>query len=141
MSKIVRPFHLAFPIYDIKLTIHWYQNTLGCKIGRQDKNWVDFNFFGHQIVAHLVKDYDQDLGTNSVDGDKVPIRHFGIVLTMGDWEKLAVKLTELDVAFIVEPHVRFKGLAGEQATMFVKDFSNNALEFKAFKEQTDLFTR
>ena len=89
----------------------------------------------------MVKDYDQDLGTNSVDGDKVPIRHFGIVLTMGDWDKLAVKLTELDVAFIVEPHVRFKGLAGEQATMFVKDFSNNALEFKAFKEQTDLFTR
>ena len=114
---------------------------MDCPEGRSSEDWVDFNFFGHQIVAHLVKDYDQDLGTNSVDGDKVPIRHFVIVLTMGDWEKLAVKLTELDVAFIVEPHVRFNGLAGEQATMFVKDFSNNALEFKAFKEQTDLFTR
>ena len=135
------PFHLAFPVHSLSEARRFYRDILDCPEGRSSEDWVDFNFFGHQIVAHLVKDYDQDLGTNSVDGDKVPIRHFGIVLTMGDWDKLAVKLTELDVAFIVEPRVRFKGLAGEQATMFVKDFSNNALEFKAFKERTDLFIR
>ena len=139
MSKIIRPFHLAFPIYDIRLTIHWYQNTLGCKIGRQDENWVDFNFFGHQLSGHLTTKSNHIIPKNIVDEKLIPIRHFGIILDTDEWKKLSNKLILKKIDFIIYPNTRFKGEKGEQSTFFIKDPSGNILEFKSFKNDKMIF--
>ena len=139
MNKPLRPFHLAFPIYDITATIHWYQNTLGCSLGRQDKKWVDFNFFGHQISGHLIDQEDVIIKTNIVDGKNIPYRHFGIILNRNDWDKLSKTLISKNVEFIIKPNIRFKGKKGEQATFFIKDPSENVLEFKSFKDDKMIF--
>ena len=138
MNKFLRPFHLAFPIFNIDITIKWYKDILGCTIGRQDKKWIDFNFFGHQISAHLSYD-DNKSFSNSVDDHKVPVRHFGIILTQKQWDKLSDNLNDNNIEFIIKPYTRFKGKTGEQSTMFIKDPSGNALEFKAFKNDEMIF--
>lgn len=137
----LNPFHLAFPVHSLSKARDFYRDTLGCLEGRSSDEWVDFNFYGHQIVAHLVDGYEEAGDVNNVDGDDVPVRHFGIVLSMGEWLELSKKLKQTKVRFLVEPHIRFEGLAGEQATMFIKDCSGNALEFKAFKDQSRLFAK
>jgi hypothetical protein len=137
----VRPFHLAFPVHDLQAARAFYGGLLGCPEGRSSPEWIDFDLFGHQIVAHLAP---QECGldaTNAVDGDNVPVRHFGVVLPMAEWQHLADKLTAAGTRFIIEPHVRFKGLAGEQATFFFLDPSGNALEFKAFADLGQLFAK
>ena len=136
--KLIRPFHLAFPVCDLKKTEIWYTNILGCTTGRKSDRWIDFNFFGHQVVAHLVDNFE-DIQTNAVDDDNVPSRHFGIILTLKKWKKLAKKLEEKNVDFQIKPHARFKGKSGEQHTLFIKDPSGNSLEFKAFKDDNNIF--
>jgi uncharacterized protein len=135
------PFHLAFPVHDIAAARAFYGELLGCPEGRSAPDWVDFNFFGHQIVAHLAPDETGHRNTSEVDGDDVPVRHFGAILPMTDWEKLSMKLVAAGTHFIIEPHVRFKGEPGEQATMFFLDPSGNALEFKAFADMGKLFAK
>jgi extradiol dioxygenase family protein len=135
------PFHLAFPVGDLSDARRFYLDTLGCTEGRSADDWVDFNFYGHQIVAHLEPGYTGHVAANEVDGDAVPVRHFGIVLGMEQWHTLAEKLKSSDVEFIIEPHVRFEGKPGEQATMFIRDPSGNALEFKAFADMSQLFKK
>ena len=133
------PFHLAIPVDDLSSCRKFYRDTLGCQEGRSSDHWVDFNFFGHQLVIHL-KEYTQPKApTNQVDGKQVPIPHFGVVLDMDTFQKLAKQLQEKNIEFIIEPYTRFKGLVGEQATMFFKDPSSNALEFKAFADPSQLF--
>jgi hypothetical protein len=139
MKNIIRPFHLAFPVYNIDTTIEWYVNILNCSIGRQSRLWVDFNFFGHQISAHKIDKKLSDSDTNPVDGHNVPSRHFGIVMEMGKWEYLVKRLNKKRAKFIIEPNVRFKGEKGEQATFFIQDPSGNVLEFKAFKNDQMIF--
>jgi extradiol dioxygenase family protein len=138
MNDNLRPFHLAFPVNDIEETILWYTKNLFCKVGRYDLKWVDFNFFGHQISAHLPSN-DNKSFSNTVDDHKVPVRHFGIILTEEQWDKLADNLKGNNIEFIIKPYTRFKGEAGEQSTMFIKDPSGNALEFKAFKNDEMIF--
>ena len=138
MNDNLRPFHLAFPVNNIEETITWYTENLFCKVGRRDLKWVDFNFFGHQISAHLSTN-DSPSILNPVDGYKVPVRHFGIILKQGQWQKLADNLKKNNVGFIIEPYTRFKGEAGEQSTMFIEDPSRNAIEFKAFKKDQMIF--
>ncbi len=135
------PFHLAFPVHDIAAARAFYGGILGCPEGRSAPDWVDFNFFGHQIVAHLSPDEAGHRHTSAVDGDQVPVRHFGAVLPMADWERLSKKLADAGTHFVIEPHVRFKGEPGEQATMFFLDPSGNALEFKAFADIGRLFAK
>ena len=135
------PFHLAFPVGDLSDARRFYLDTLGCTEGRSADDWVDFNFYGHQIVAHLEPGYSGNVAANEVDGDAVPVRHFGIVLGMEQWHTLAEKLKSSGVEFIIEPHVRFEGKPGEQATMFIRDPSGNALEFKAFADMSQLFKK
>ena len=137
----LNPFHLAFPVHSLAEARDFYRDTLGCSEGRSNDYWVDFNFYGHQIVAHLVEEYEEGSRVNDVDGDDVPVRHFGIVLNMGEWLALSNKLKQTGVRFLVEPRIRFEGLAGEQATMFIADCSGNALEFKAFKDRSRLFAK
>lgn len=132
------PFHLAFPVDDLDATRRFYGETLGCEIGRSSKRWVDFDFHGHQITAHLSTEADQT-PTNAVDGDAVPVRHFGLILSISAWDKLAQRLKTAGVEFIIEPRVRFAGEPGEQRTMFVRDPSGNALEFKAFADPARIF--
>ncbi len=136
----LRPFHLAFPVHDLEAAREFYGRVIGCKEGRSSGHWIDFDFYGHQIVAHL-DDAPRKVVSNSVDGHEVPVPHFGIVLTMAQWEELAARLTSAGVEFGIEPHIRFKGEVGEQATMFFKDPSGNALEFKAFVDDSQLFAR
>jgi len=136
---MIKPFHLAFPIKDIKETKIFYKNTLGCKIGRESDAWVDFDFFGHQISAHLKPDELSNTKKNKVDGKSVPVRHFGVVLDWKDWHFLSKKLQALKIKFIIDPYIRFQGETGEQATMFFLDPSGNALEFKSFKDSKQLF--
>ena len=136
----IRPFHLAFPIKNIEEAKSWYTNILGCSIGRESERWIDFNFFGHQISAHLSE--KSDLTThNKVDEQEVPSRHFGVILTPSDWDILAKRLTDLETDFIIEPYTRFEGEKGEQSTFFIKDPSDNYLEFKSFKNDTVIFAR
>ena len=137
-QKTIRPFHLAFPIKNIKETKMWYTNILGCSIGRESERWIDFNFFGHQISAHLSEEPDL-ITHNKVDGQKVPSRHFGIILTASEWHTLAKRLSDLGVEFIIKPYTRFKGEKGEQSTLFIKDPSRNYLEFKSFKNDDMIF--
>ena len=133
------PFHLAFPIKDIEETKKFYKNILGCKIGRESDAWVDFNFFGHQVSAHLKPEELSNTKKNKVDGKSVPVRHFGVVLDWKEWHSLSEKLQKLKIKFIINPYIRFKGEVGEQATMFFLDPSGNALEFKSFKDPKQLF--
>lgn len=134
------PFHLAFPVDDIEAARGFYHGLLGCPVGRESSRWIDFDFFGNQITAHLSGE-GTAVSTNAVDGDAVPVRHFGAVLAMDEWESLASRLADAGVAFLIEPHVRFRGEAGEQATMFIRDPAGNALEFKAFADPSMLFSR
>ncbi|NRA51437.1 MAG: VOC family protein [Phaeodactylibacter sp.] len=133
------PFHLAFPVSDLEATRQFYEGTLGCSIGRTSERWMDFNFFGHQLSAHLTDERPSDPMTNPVDGKSVPVRHFGVILEMKDWEALAAKLKAAGTDFVIEPYIRFKGAPGEQATMFFLDPSGNALEFKAFGDKSKIF--
>jgi hypothetical protein len=135
------PFHLAFPVDDLAKARAFYGSLLGCPEGRSSPEWVDFDFYGHQIVAHLAPGEVGHRSTSAVDGDHVPVRHFGVVLSMAEWQKLADKLTGAGTKFIIEPHVRFKGQVGEQATMFFLDPCGNALEFKAFEDMSQLFAK
>jgi extradiol dioxygenase family protein len=137
----MHPFHLAFPVTDLAQARAFYVGLLGCREGRSSEAWVDFDLYGHQIVAHLAPEEAGHRHTSEVDGDAVPVRHFGVVLPMDEWEALAVKLRAAGVKFVIEPHVRFQGEVGEQATMFFLDPSGNALEFKAFKDPSRLFAK
>ena len=134
-------FHLAFPVDDLAQARRFYGDLLGCPEGRSSDSWVDFDFYGHQIVAHLAPDETGHRQTSAVDGHDVPVRHFGAILPMTEWEKLASKLQSAGTQFVIEPHVRFKGQVGEQATMFFLDPSGNALEFKAFGDLKQVFAR
>ena len=134
-------FHLAFPVRDLAEARGFYGDLLGCPEGRSSNEWIDFNFYGHQVVAHLAPDECGNASTNEVDGDSVPVRHFGAILPMTDWETLADKLRAAGTRFVIEPHVRFKGQVGEQATMFFMDPSGNALEFKAFGDIGQVFAK
>ena len=135
------PFHLAFPVHDLAEARCFYGELLGCHEGRSSEHWVDFDFFGHQIVAHLDQEARPVRGTNPVDGHDVPVPHFGVVLDMKEWKALAERLQRANVQFVIEPTVRFRGQVGEQATMFLVDPSGNALEFKAFTDPSQIFTR
>ena len=132
-------FHLAFPVRDLAEARAFYGELLGCPEGRSSDEWVDFDFFGHQIVAHLSPNEVGHKEHNQVDGDAVPVRHFGAILTMTQWKELAAKLQARNVSFIIEPDIRFQGLPGEQATFFFLDPSGNALEFKAFDDDSSVF--
>ena len=132
-------FHLAFPVTDLAAARRFYGEFLGCPEGRSSEDWVDFDFFGHQIVAHKVGAAGMADATSLVDGKHVPVRHFGVVLDLPAWEALAAKFRAAGVSFVIEPYVRFRGEPGEQATMFFLDPFGNALEFKAFREMASLF--
>jgi extradiol dioxygenase family protein len=134
-------FHLAFPVTDLRKARRFYGGFLGCPEGRSSPEWVDFDFFGHQIVAHKVAPSSMRDATHVVDGDRVPVRHFGVILTMAKWRRMASKLEKARVAFVVRPHVRFKGLPGEQATLFFLDPFGNAIELKAFDDMKRLFAK
>ena len=134
-------FHLAFPVDDLAQARRFYGELLGCPEGRSSEDWVDFNFYGHQIVAHLSPGEAGHRNTSAVDGHDVPVRHFGAILPMREWENLAGKLQAAGTKFVIEPHVRFKGQVGEQATMFFLDPSGNALEFKAFGDMSQVFAK
>lgn len=135
------PFHLAFPVHDLAAARRFYGDLLGCPEGRSSSAWVDFNFHGHQIVAHLAPEEAGHHATSAVDGDAVPVRHFGAVLELAAWQALADRLVRAGARFIIEPHVRFAGEVGEQHTMFFLDPSGNAIEFKAFADPNRLFAR
>ena len=135
------PFHLAFPVHDLALARGFYGDILGCPEGRSSDEWVDFNFYGHQIVAHLAPAETGPAQRNAVDGHGVPVRHFGIVLPMAEWEALEQRLKARGIQFVIEPYIRFKGEPGEQATMFFLDPSGNAIEVKAFADITRLFAK
>ena len=133
-------FHLAFPVHDLTAARRFYGDVLGCPEGRSAEHWVDFDLYGHQIVAHRTAESTERI-TNPVDGDDVPVPHFGLLLTPDDWRALADRLRAAGVDFVIEPHTRFAGEPGEQSTMFVLDPSGNALEFKAFADDSMVFAR
>ena len=133
------PFHLAFPVSDLEATRDFFTDVLGCATGRSSDRWIDFDFFGHQVVAHLA---DADLNpapTNPVDGKQVPASHFGVILDWNEWHTLADRLKSANIEFLIEPNIRFEGEAGEQATMFFTEPSGNALEFKSFRDMSQIF--
>ena len=134
-------FHLAFPVRDLEEARGFYGGLLGCPEGRSSPEWIDFDFYGHQIVAHLSPDEVGHKSTSAVDGQDVPVRHFGAILTLPQWEEMAAKLKAANIRFIIEPQIRFKGEPGEQATLFFLDPSGNALEFKAFADDAMVFAR
>lgn len=134
-------FHLAFPVNDLAQARAFYTGILGCAEGRASDDWVDFDFFGHQIVAHLSPNEAAHKAHNLVDGEQVPVRHFGAILAMNEWRALATRLKDSNVRFVIEPDIRFEGEAGEQATFFIRDPSGNALEFKAFDDDGRIFAR
>lgn len=141
MSTAPRPrFHLAFPVHDLAAARRFYGEVLGCDEGRSDVHWVDFDLYGHQIVAHLAERAGERV-VNPVDGDDVPVPHFGVLLEPAAWRTLAERLRDAGVEFVIEPHTRFAGEPGEQSTMFVLDPSGNALEFKAFEHDDQVFAR
>ncbi|MEQ5843335.1 VOC family protein [Paraburkholderia acidicola] len=137
----IPPFHLAFPVHSLAAAREFYGDLLGCPEGRSSPEWVDFDFYGHQIVAHLAPEEAGHRTTNAVDGHAVPVRHFGVVLSVPQWQTLTDKLTAANTAFVIEPHIRFKGEVGEQATMFFLDPSGNAVEIKAFANMASLFAK
>jgi extradiol dioxygenase family protein len=137
-------FHLAFPVHDLAAARQFYGSAIGCAEGRSSDAWVDFDFYGHQLVAHLAPDEcsaQGDGATNAVDGIDVPVRHFGAIISLAEWQALAARLRDAGVDFDIEPHIRFPGLPGEQATMFFLDPSGNALEFKAFADLNQVFAK
>lgn len=139
---MLTPFHIAFPVDDLEAARDFYGKTLGCAEGRSSAQWIDFDLFGHQIVAHLKAPAKKEAAhSNPVDGHDVPVPHFGVVLPMDEWNALADRLRSADTKFVVEPYIRFKGEVGEQATMFFLDPAGNALEFKAFADMTQLFAK
>ena len=135
------PFHLAFPVTDLESSRRFYVDLLGCSAGREGERWIDFDFFGHQISAHLAPAPMEVAARTPVDGHSVPVPHFGMVLAWNDWEALAGRLASAGIEFVIPPHVRFPGQPGEQATMFFRDPSGNHLEIKAFREAASLFAR
>jgi extradiol dioxygenase family protein len=138
----LQPFHLAIPVHNLEECRTFYRDTLGLEEGRSSDHWVDFNFFGHQLVIHYKeKETTEAAGSNPVDGKDVPVPHFGVVLDMDTFWKFSEKLKNKNITFIIEPYIRFKGQVGEQATMFFKDPSGNALEFKAFENEDQLFAK
>lgn len=136
-----KPFHLAFPIRDIAETRAFYGDLLGCEIGRSTDKWIDFNFFGHQLSAHIKPEELANANTNIVDGKNVPVRHFGAILPWGEWHELADKLKSNRIEFVIDPYIRFQGEVGEQATMFFLDPCGNAIEFKSFQDETQIFAK
>lgn len=134
-------FHLAFPVRDLAEARAFYGDLLGCPEGRSSDEWVDFDFYGHQIVAHLSPDEVGHKATNAVDGHDVPVRHFGAILTLDQWGEMAARLKEAGTKFVIEPQIRFRGEPGEQATLFFLDPSGNALEFKAFADDAMVFAK
>ncbi|WP_411768421.1 VOC family protein [Winogradskyella sp. A3E31] len=141
MSNTLRPFHLAIPVHNLADCRAFYTDTLELAEGRSSDHWVDYNFFGHQLVIHYKAKSEDEAHTNAVDGKDVPVPHFGVVLDWSDFHEFAGVLKQKKVAFIIEPYIRFEGEVGEQATMFFKDPSGNALEFKAFKDIDQLFAK
>ena len=140
-TKNLLPFHLAIPVNDLEKSRNFYKNILGFEEGRSSNHWVDFNFFGHQLVIHYKEKESDDTKTNPVDGKDVPIPHFGVILEWNDFQDFSKKLKEKKINFIIEPYIRFEGLPGEQATMFFKDPCGNALEFKSFKDLNKIFEK
>ena len=140
MNSIPR-FHLAFPVKDLELTRSFYVGLLECNTGRESEDWIDFDLYGHQIVAHLSPNDCQELNTNIVDEDNIPSRHFGVILKWKEWEKLCIKLENLKFEFLLKPKIRFKNEIGEQGTFFISDPSGNALEFKSFKNDSMVFKK
>jgi len=140
-TKNLLPFHLAIPVNDLEKSRNFYKNILGFEEGRSSNHWVDFNFFGHQLVIHYKEKESDDTKTNPVDGKDVPIPHFGVILKWNDFQDFSKKLIEKKINFIIEPYIRFEGLPGEQATMFFKDPCGNALEFKSFKDLNKIFEK
>ena len=132
-------FHLAFPVVNLAVTRRFYIDLLGCRVGRESDQWIDFDFFGHQITAHLSPEEARLVSANPVDGDDVPVHHFGVILEWREWQQLAERLVRDQIPFVIAPHIRFQGQVGEQATLFIRDPSGNALEFKSFKDMTRVF--
>ena len=141
MPAQIPPFHLAFPVHDLAQARTFYGGLLGCAEGRSSDAWIDFDFYGHQIVAHLSPDEARPAAANPVDGHEVPVRHFGVVLDWEQWHTLSRTLSAAGVRFIIEPGIRFAGQVGEQATMFLLDPSGNALEFKSFRDPGRIFAK
>jgi extradiol dioxygenase family protein len=138
---VTPPFHLAFPVHDLSAARAFYGGLLGCREGRSSDQWVDFDFYGHQVVAHLSPNEVRGAEANRVDGKDVPVRHFGVILGWGEWHALADRLRKAGTRFVIEPGIRFAGQVGEQATMFLLDPSGNALEFKSFQDPSQVFAR
>ena len=134
-------FHLAFPVIDLESTRKFYSEVLGCTLGRESNKWIDFNLFGHQIVAHFSPDECIGTNLNRVDGDMVPSRHFGVILPWEQWKALCKKMKKQKIPFMIEPKIRFKNLRGEQGTFFIQDPSGNVLEFKSFKNDSMVFEK
>ena len=141
MKNIIPRFHLAFPVHDLEEARRFYVDTIGCKIGRESDKWIDFDLYGHQIVAHLSPGDCNPVSTNSVDEDNIPCRHFGVILKWKEWEILQNRIIKLNHGFLVEPKIRFKSKPGEQGTFFINDPSGNALEFKTFKNDSMVFEK
>lgn len=139
--QTIPPFHLAIPVWNLDTCRTFYRDTLGCTEGRSSEHWVDFNFFGHQLVIHYKPKSEEQLHHNTVDGKHVPVPHFGVVLPWNTFHEFAKRLEEQHIDFVIAPYIRFEGEVGEQATMFFSDPAGNALEFKAFKDMAQLFAR
>lgn len=139
MIQRLSPFHLAIPVHDLAEARHFYGQVLGCSEGRSSDHWVDFDFFGHQLVIHEVPDKQPASAHNPVDGHDVPVPHFGVVLDWPFWHTFAERLRSKNITFVIEPYIRFEGQPGEQATLFFQDPSSNSLEFKAFRNAEQLF--
>ena len=139
MSTALKPFHLAIPVDDLDAAKRFYCDTLNCTTGRTDDRWIDLDFFGHQVTLHLVESPRTTAPSNAVDGDDVPVRHFGVILERPDWQSLADRLQRANCEFVISPRIRFAGEVGEQATMFLLDPSGNALEFKSFANAGQIF--
>ena len=135
----LRPFHLAIPVKDLETTRAFYVDVLGCKVGRRAADWLDLDVFGHQVTANLDAEAIDEAHTNPVDGQNVPTRHFGVILEWGEWEAMCERLKGAGVRFVIGPYIRFRGQVGEQATMFFQDPSGNVLEFKAFRNDSEIF--
>ncbi|WP_347922543.1 VOC family protein [Pontimicrobium sp. SW4] len=137
----ISPFHLAIPVWNLDICRTFYRDTLGCVEGRSSDHWVDFDFFGHQLVIHYKEKSKEAVHTNPVDGKNVPVPHFGVILPWDTFQTFAESLKAKGIEFVIEPYIRFEGLVGEQATMFFLDPSGNALEFKTFKDMSQLFAK
>ena len=139
MKNKLNPFHLAIPVSNLEESVIYYRDILGLEEGRSSKKWADFNFFGHQLVCHVSDNINEQV-TNPVDGEEVPVPHFGVVLSIEEFEDFLFKISDKDIDFIIKPTVRFKGEIGEQRTLFFRDPSGNAIEIKAFKDMNNLFS-